>query len=195
MGAALAHLRSQGVLLLASGMSFHNMAQFARSGGAARAGLAAAGQVRWAFLGHQQVRAHACIPAHARSLPPVAHTPTPPLQAFNQWLLQACTAEPAQRRQLLGDWASAPGAREAHPREEHLLPLMVAAGAADAAATAEAAAAARAGDSPAAADGGGGSGSSSGCTDASGDTQGVVLWDGECMGAAVAAIGFGRFLA
>ena len=27
-------------------------------------------------------------------------------------------------------WGSAPGARQAHPREEHLLPLMVAAGAA-----------------------------------------------------------------
>ncbi len=28
-------------------------------------------------------------------------------------------------------WSEAPGAHEAHPREEHLLPLMVAAGAAE----------------------------------------------------------------
>jgi hypothetical protein len=33
MGVALAPLRSQGVLLLASGMSFHNMGQFSRDAG------------------------------------------------------------------------------------------------------------------------------------------------------------------
>jgi aromatic ring-opening dioxygenase catalytic subunit (LigB family) len=31
---------------------------------------------------------------------------------------------------MLADWQSAPSARLAHPREDHLLPLMVAAGAA-----------------------------------------------------------------
>jgi aromatic ring-opening dioxygenase catalytic subunit (LigB family) len=39
--------------------------------------------------------------------------------------------EPAERDRRLTAWAHAPGARFAHPREEHLLPLMVAAGAAD----------------------------------------------------------------
>jgi aromatic ring-opening dioxygenase catalytic subunit (LigB family) len=39
---------------------------------------------------------------------------------------------PEQRRAALNAWQTAPGARDAHPREEHLLPLMVAAGAADA---------------------------------------------------------------
>lgn len=35
-----------------------------------------------------------------------------------------------EREALLTHWAQAPYAREAHPREEHLLPLMVVAGAA-----------------------------------------------------------------
>ena len=43
---------------------------------------------------------------------------------------QAVVAEPAARDAALARWAQAPGARVAHPREEHLLPLMVMAGAA-----------------------------------------------------------------
>jgi hypothetical protein len=43
---------------------------------------------------------------------------------------QAATAEPAARDAGLARWGSAPMARLAHPREEHLLPLMVMAGAA-----------------------------------------------------------------
>jgi aromatic ring-opening dioxygenase catalytic subunit (LigB family) len=35
-----------------------------------------------------------------------------------------------ERNQRLEQWTTAPAARTAHPREEHLLPLMVAAGAA-----------------------------------------------------------------
>jgi aromatic ring-opening dioxygenase catalytic subunit (LigB family) len=35
-----------------------------------------------------------------------------------------------QRNQMLIDWQSAPQARAAHPREDHLIPLMFAAGAA-----------------------------------------------------------------
>jgi aromatic ring-opening dioxygenase catalytic subunit (LigB family) len=35
----------------------------------------------------------------------------------------------AERAALLADWRTAPFARFAHPREEHLIPLMVAAGA------------------------------------------------------------------
>ena len=37
---------------------------------------------------------------------------------------------PGGRSKALGDWASLPGARQAHEREEHLLPLLVCAGAA-----------------------------------------------------------------
>jgi len=48
---------------------------------------------------------------------------------FDQWIEQAVT-DPAHRDAALADWEAAPHAREAHPREEHLLPLMVAAGAA-----------------------------------------------------------------
>ena len=35
-----------------------------------------------------------------------------------------------QRNRSLADWHLAPAARFSHPREEHLLPLMIAAGAA-----------------------------------------------------------------
>ena len=37
----------------------------------------------------------------------------------------------AERAKLLSQWQAAPFARLCHPREEHLLPLMVAAGASD----------------------------------------------------------------
>ena len=88
IGRALAPLRDEGVLILGSGMSYHNMRGF-RTGG-----------------GHQAS------------------------QVFDAWLKEAATADPATRTQRLTDWAAAPGARQAHPREEHLLPLMVVAGAA-----------------------------------------------------------------
>ena len=39
--------------------------------------------------------------------------------------------DPAERVAQLIDWSSAPAARIAHPREEHLIPLMVAVGAAE----------------------------------------------------------------
>lgn len=51
--------------------------------------------------------------------------------AFDDRLTSACTAEPARRREALAHWPDAPRARAAHPREEHLLPLMVVAGASD----------------------------------------------------------------
>ena len=38
--------------------------------------------------------------------------------------------DPASRERSLIDWETAPAARACHPREEHLIPLMVAAGAA-----------------------------------------------------------------
>lgn len=48
--------------------------------------------------------------------------------AFEDWLLKTCSDAgytEAERRQLLINWADAPGARFCHPREEHLLPLHV----------------------------------------------------------------------
>ncbi|MBV0933340.1 DODA-type extradiol aromatic ring-opening family dioxygenase [Marinobacterium weihaiense] len=89
-GAALAALREQGVLIIGSGMSFHNM----RAGGDPR------------FV-------------------PIA-------EDFDNWLNAAVGAEPEQCRVALKTWEQAPHARLCHPprAEEHLLPLMVAAGAA-----------------------------------------------------------------
>ncbi|WIA43829.1 hypothetical protein OEZ86_010245 [Tetradesmus obliquus] len=135
MGEALAPLRSQGVLLLGSGMTFHSMSTLGRGMG------------------------QAPIPGQDRSKLPG--------QDFNTWLLDAVVQPPAQRRQLLSKWAAAPGARAAHPREEHLIPLMVVAGAAS-------------------------SSSSSSSSSGGEDAVGHVVWDGECMGAAVSAVGFGR---
>ena len=91
-GRALEPLRDEGVLIIGSGMSFHNM----RGYGDPRFG-------------------------------PIADD-------FDQWLVQAVMAPPAQREAALGDWEQAPGARLCHPpgAEEHLLPLMVVAGAAGA---------------------------------------------------------------
>ncbi len=90
IGRALAPLRDEGVLIVGSGMSYHNMRGFNS-------------------------------PA-ARSQS--AH--------FDAWLTQtAADAAPERDAQLKG-WTSAPAARACHPREEHLLPLMVVAGAAGA---------------------------------------------------------------
>jgi aromatic ring-opening dioxygenase catalytic subunit (LigB family) len=88
IGRALAPLRNEGVFLIGSGMSFHNMRAFMTAG--------------------------------ARQ---------PSLQ-FDDWLAQAVTREPSARDVELTAWKRAPSARECHPREEHLLPLMVTAGAA-----------------------------------------------------------------
>jgi aromatic ring-opening dioxygenase catalytic subunit (LigB family) len=87
MGKALAPLRDEGVFIVGSGMTYHNLRAF---------GPGAA---------------------------PVSET-------FDAWLREAATAEPAERERRLLAWSRAPSARSAHPREEHLLPLMVVAGAA-----------------------------------------------------------------
>ena len=57
---------------------------------------------------------------------------TPVSAAFDEWLTAAVESEPERRIALLEDWTQAPHARHCHPpdAEEHLLPLMVAAGAA-----------------------------------------------------------------
>jgi aromatic ring-opening dioxygenase catalytic subunit (LigB family) len=54
-------------------------------------------------------------------------------RAFDAWLTQAVESPAAERDQLLTNWRKAPFAVFAHPREEHLIPLMVAAGAGGAA--------------------------------------------------------------
>jgi aromatic ring-opening dioxygenase catalytic subunit (LigB family) len=90
MGRALAPLRRENVLIVGSGMSFHNL--------------------RALYAGSDVL---------ARSA------------RFDAWLNDAATGDPAERDRQLAAWASAPEARFAHPREEHLLPLMVAAGAAE----------------------------------------------------------------
>lgn len=87
MGRALAPLRDEGVFIVGSGMTYHDLRNFG-----------------------------------PRALPVS--------EAFDAWLREAGTASPSERDRLLEQWQSAPMARRAHPREEHLLPLMVVAGAA-----------------------------------------------------------------
>jgi aromatic ring-opening dioxygenase catalytic subunit (LigB family) len=87
LGRALAPLRDEGVLLLGSGMTYHNLRAF-----------------------------------NARGIPAAA--------TFDAWLQRVIAAPRAERERELIAWSQAPAARQAHPREEHLLPLMVIAGAA-----------------------------------------------------------------
>jgi len=54
---------------------------------------------------------------------------TEPSIAFDDWLTGAVELDWAARRDALAAWATAPASRASHPQEEHLLPLMVAAGA------------------------------------------------------------------
>jgi aromatic ring-opening dioxygenase catalytic subunit (LigB family) len=56
---------------------------------------------------------------------------TEPSRQFDAWLTAAATASAEQRAALLSRWQEAPAAQLAHPRPEHLLPLMVAAGASE----------------------------------------------------------------
>jgi aromatic ring-opening dioxygenase catalytic subunit (LigB family) len=56
---------------------------------------------------------------------------TPIAAAFERYLNDAVTQSDVHvRNQLLLSWQTAPHARLAHPREDHLIPLMVVAGAA-----------------------------------------------------------------
>jgi aromatic ring-opening dioxygenase catalytic subunit (LigB family) len=61
-----------------------------------------------------------------------AFTPqaAPYAESFDQWLRQTATLNETERNEGLAHWCEAPSARIAQPREEHLLPLMVVAGAA-----------------------------------------------------------------
>ena len=54
-----------------------------------------------------------------------------PSATFDAWLNETLVDSALRdRKQRLIDWTDAPAARAAHPREDHLIPLMVAAGAA-----------------------------------------------------------------
>jgi aromatic ring-opening dioxygenase catalytic subunit (LigB family) len=87
LGQALAPLRDEGVVVVGSGMSYHDLRHFRDGDGRDS-------------------------------------------QIFDAWLGEAATAPPAERDRALTQWAEAPAGRACHPREEHLLPLMVVAGAA-----------------------------------------------------------------
>jgi aromatic ring-opening dioxygenase catalytic subunit (LigB family) len=56
---------------------------------------------------------------------------TAPSDEFDRWVAETAQMESPARNARLRDWQEAPAARLAHPREEHLLPMLVAAGAAD----------------------------------------------------------------
>ena len=57
---------------------------------------------------------------------------TAPSKAFDDWLRRSVmNPDPDARRAALEHWEQAPFARLNHPREDHLMPLMVAAGAAE----------------------------------------------------------------
>ncbi|WP_407123239.1 DODA-type extradiol aromatic ring-opening family dioxygenase [Bradyrhizobium sp. STM 3561] len=89
LGRLLAPLRRDGVVILGSGSSFHNLG----------------------------LRGPAAIAPSGR---------------FDQWLQQTLLhSSPDERRERVVNWTLAPDARIAHPREDHLIPLMVALGAAE----------------------------------------------------------------
>ena len=88
-GAALQTLRDEGVLIIGSGMSFHNM----------------------------------------RGFSPAFHEAS---AEFDDWLANMATQPQETRSAMLQEWQNAPHARQVQPHPDHLLPLMVAAGAAGA---------------------------------------------------------------
>jgi aromatic ring-opening dioxygenase catalytic subunit (LigB family) len=89
IGRALASLREENVLIVGSGLSYHNM----------------------------------------RAMGPAGEQASKTFDAWLQQTLLHSTAESRTRKLL--EWTSAPAARQAHPREDHLIPLMVAVGAAE----------------------------------------------------------------
>jgi aromatic ring-opening dioxygenase catalytic subunit (LigB family) len=52
-----------------------------------------------------------------------------PSKEFDDWLSQTLNYSSMERHKQLLNWAQAPSARVSHPREEHLIPLMVVSGA------------------------------------------------------------------
>jgi aromatic ring-opening dioxygenase catalytic subunit (LigB family) len=88
LGRALAPLRDEGVLIVGSGLTYHNMRGFNRDSSTADA------------------------------------------EIFTQYLSETVALDARARDEGLIHWERAPRARIAHPREDHLMPLIVAAGAA-----------------------------------------------------------------
>jgi aromatic ring-opening dioxygenase catalytic subunit (LigB family) len=89
LGRALAPLRDEGILIIGSGLSYHNLRL-----------LGSSGKV--------------------------------PSAQFDHWLQATLLHNyPTERTAQLINWQHAPSARLAHPREDHLIPLMVAVGAAE----------------------------------------------------------------
>jgi aromatic ring-opening dioxygenase catalytic subunit (LigB family) len=89
LGQALAPLRDQGVLIVGSGLNYHNMQGFGRD------------------------------------------SSTLDAESFTRYLNEAIALKDSNSRdEKLLHWEGAPRARLAHPREDHLLPLLVSAGAA-----------------------------------------------------------------
>jgi aromatic ring-opening dioxygenase catalytic subunit (LigB family) len=87
IGRALAPLRDEGVFIIGSGLSYHNLRELGPRG-------------------------------------------KPASEAFDAWLRETASLDAKERDARLTEWTAAPSARAVHPREEHLLPLMVVAGAA-----------------------------------------------------------------
>lgn len=89
VGHSLTSLRHEGVLIIGSGLTYHNMMGF----------------------GRRESTAVATV--------------------FENYLNSAITQPDTNKRtDMLLNWKNAPGARQAHPQEDHLIPLMVVAGAA-----------------------------------------------------------------
>jgi aromatic ring-opening dioxygenase catalytic subunit (LigB family) len=89
LGRALAPLRDEGVLIVGSGLTYHNMQGFGRD------------------------------------------SSTPDAETFTRYLDESIALKDVRARdEKLLHWESAPRARLAHPREDHLLPLLAVAGAA-----------------------------------------------------------------
>ena len=88
LGRALAPLRDEGVVIVGSGLSYHNLRLFG----------------------------------------PGARVPS---DAFDAWLTDTLALPPVARTARLLNWESAPHARTCHAREDHLVPLFTALGAAE----------------------------------------------------------------
>jgi aromatic ring-opening dioxygenase catalytic subunit (LigB family) len=86
MGKILEPLRSENILIVGSGLSYHNLRQL--------------------------------NDVHGYS------------KKFDDWLMQTSQQTPNKRAEDLIEWENAPHARLCHPREDHLIPLMVVTGAA-----------------------------------------------------------------